>query len=317
MAADYYDEILFEGATFADLLDKRDVPVAVATGTDLSTGSRLGFYQNDFDLLCSDLSKFRLARAAATSSAVPVVLSPITLNNYGGTCGYQYPAWVKEFEKPRKGVYGSDRARKRYLEMKSFRDSKDRPYIHLIDGGVSDNIGVRAVLETLEELGASAAFRGEVGFGAIHDIIVVIVNSHSSPSTDWDKREAPPGFVIQLLQSSGVPIDHYSFDTVEAMKDLAELVAWKRELAVAEAMLAGMTREQAEAKFPKATLHVIDVSFEAIGDPKEREYFMNLPTSFVLDAEQVDRLRDIAGRLLRQSEQYRAVLHRFGGTLGD
>ena len=29
-----------------------------------------------------------LSRAAAASSAVPVVLSPVTINNYGGTCNY-------------------------------------------------------------------------------------------------------------------------------------------------------------------------------------------------------------------------------------
>ena len=40
--------ILFEGATFGDLLDKPG-PIAIATGTDLSTGSRLAFFQNDFD----------------------------------------------------------------------------------------------------------------------------------------------------------------------------------------------------------------------------------------------------------------------------
>ncbi|MEA3274397.1 MAG: patatin-like phospholipase family protein, partial [Pseudomonadota bacterium] len=43
LAAEYYDEVLFEGATFGDLLDKPG-PVAVATGTDLSTGSRLAFF---------------------------------------------------------------------------------------------------------------------------------------------------------------------------------------------------------------------------------------------------------------------------------
>lgn len=55
LAAEYYDEILFDGATFADLLEKPG-PIAIATGTDLSTGSRLAFFQNDFDLLCSDLN---------------------------------------------------------------------------------------------------------------------------------------------------------------------------------------------------------------------------------------------------------------------
>jgi hypothetical protein len=35
----------------------------------------------------------------------------------------------------------------RYTEMQAFQNSQDRPYIHLVDGGVSDNIGVRRVLE--------------------------------------------------------------------------------------------------------------------------------------------------------------------------
>ena len=52
LAAEYYDEILFEGATFGDLLDKPG-PVAIATGTEVSTGSRLAFFHNDLDLLCS------------------------------------------------------------------------------------------------------------------------------------------------------------------------------------------------------------------------------------------------------------------------
>lgn len=69
--ADYYDEILFERATFSDLIP-RDTPVAVVTGTDLSSGARFEFSQDTFDLLCSDLGSVRLSRAAATSSAVPV-----------------------------------------------------------------------------------------------------------------------------------------------------------------------------------------------------------------------------------------------------
>jgi NTE family protein len=50
LAADYYDEILFEGATFNDLIALA-TPVAVVTGTDLSTGARFEFSQDTFDLL--------------------------------------------------------------------------------------------------------------------------------------------------------------------------------------------------------------------------------------------------------------------------
>jgi NTE family protein len=313
LAAEYYDKILFEGATFQDLLEKPG-PAVLATGTDLSTGSRLAFFQNDFDLLCSDLNKVRLSRAAATSSAVPVVLSPVTFNNYGGTCNYQYPSWVREVEKPKTRVRPSGRAYQRYLEMKSFQNSKDRPYIHVVDGGVSDNLGVRGVLEALEELAMSSEFQGEVGFGRIRKVVLFVVDSHSSPSTDWDRRESPPGMVSQLLQASSVPIERYSFETVETMKDRAEIVEWRRELSIALKRLEGMTRAEAEASVPKVTLQVVNVSFSQLQDPEERAYFMNLPTTFVLPPEDIDKLRDVAGRLMRESADYNAILDNFSTT---
>jgi NTE family protein len=309
LAAEYYDEILFEGATFGDLLDKQ-TPVAVATGTDISTGSRLAFYQQDFDLLCSDLNKVRLSRAAATSSAVPVVLSAVTFDNYGGTCGYEYPAWVRDVAKPEGRPRPAGRAVQRYREMQDFQNSKERPYIHLVDGGVADNLGVRAVLETFEELAVSTAFRGEVGFGGITRVVMIVVNARSAPKTDWDRSETPPGFVVQLLQASSVPIDRYSFETVELMKDRQEIYAWRRELLIARARLAGATEAQAEASvaLPKLSVHTLDISFENLADPKEREYLQNLPTSFVLPPQDVDRLRAAAGRLLRESPDFQALL---------
>ena len=314
LAAEYYDEILFENATFGDLLQKPG-PVAIATGTDLSTGARLAFFQNDFDLLCSDLNQVHLSRAAATSSAVPIVLSPVTFNNYGGTCDFRYPAWVQAVADPETRVRPSGRALQRYKDMQNFQMSEERPYIHLVDGGVSDNIGVRGVLESIQELAASEAFQGEVGFGVIQRIVLIVVNARSSPGTDWDRRESPPGFTAQLLQSSGVPIERYSYETIETMKDIAEIWKWRRELLVAEKRFAGATLAEAEASVPKVSLEVVDISFDTIPDPAERTYFMNLPTSIVLPDEAVDRLVEEAGQLMRQSVEYRSIVHDMGGTL--
>ena len=248
LAAEYYDEILFEGATFGDLLDKQ-APVAIATGTDLSTGSRLAFFQNDFDLLCSDLNKVRLSRAAATSSAVPIVLSPVTFNNYGGNCGYQYPAWVASVADPETRSRPSGRAYQRYREMKDFQNSKDRPYIHLVDGGVSDNIGVRGVLEIHRGAGGE---RGLPRRGRFRCRSTDRADGRELPLVA-QHRLGPPGVAsrdrrLSCCSPSGVPIDRYSFETVETMKDRAEIWKWRRELLVAQARLAGATEAEAEAQ---------------------------------------------------------------------
>src|SRR5204863_4898413 len=79
LAAQLYDEILFNGATFADL-DRGDGPMILPTATDISSGARFGFNQAIFDVICSDLLSVPLSRAAAASSAVPFALSPVTMN---------------------------------------------------------------------------------------------------------------------------------------------------------------------------------------------------------------------------------------------
>ncbi len=96
VAAQLYDEILFNGATFGDLRRGKG-PLIMASATDISTGSRFVFSQRVFDVICSDLDAVPLSRAAAASSAVPVVLSPVTFNNYGGTCDKNTPAWLQPF----------------------------------------------------------------------------------------------------------------------------------------------------------------------------------------------------------------------------
>ena len=81
---------------------------------------------------------------------------------------------------------------------------------------------------------------------------------------------------------------------------------------VARKRLAGATKAQAEASVPRVDLSVLDVSFDAIVDREEREYYLNLPTSFVLPGEAVDRLRDVAGRLLRESAKYKLISRELG-----
>jgi NTE family protein len=240
---------------------------------------------------------------------VPVVLTPVTYRNYGGHCGARVPSWVEDVMRGDANSRPAGRALFRYREIHDLEDSKRRPYIHVVDGVVSDNLGVvRGMLEAFEELEASPNFRREVGFGRVRHIVVIVVNSRSDPSTDWDRSSTPPGFLAQLLQSSSLPIDHFSSDSVELLKDIAQRWANSRRIEIAEKRIAGMTLAQAEAAVPAITFDAIDVSFDAIEDPAEKRYFMDLPTTFVLPPEAVDRLRAVGGRLLRESSGYRKLL---------
>jgi NTE family protein len=315
VAAQLYDEILFEGATFGDLRRGKG-PLILASATDISTGSRFLFNQRVFDVICSDLDAVRLSRAAAASSAVPVVLSPVTFDNYGGSCGSATPAWLQPFVGTDDPPRPAARAIRSLRAQQAFGDGAQRPFLHLVDGGVSDNVGMRAVLEALEIFEALY----EAGLPSYLDgasrIAVITVNSLSSPPTDWDRSQAPPGMVDVLLKAAGTPIDAFSFESVELLRDTAARWQTMRKVRDSAAMAANRDPAVARAlRVPDAEIFAIDVSFQALKDDAEREFLNAQPTSFVLTDEAVDRLRAAAGKIIMDSPEFQRLLKDLGARV--
>ena len=315
VAAQLYDEILFNGATFADL-QRGNGPLIMASATDLSTGSRFMFNQRVFDVICSDLGAVPLSRAAAASSAVPVVLSPVTIDNYGGQCGANVPASLKPFLDAENPPRPAARAIRSLRTEEGFRDSRNRPFLHLVDGGVSDNVGMRGVLDTLEISEALHDAGLPSPLDGTRRIIVFIVNSLSTPPTDWDLSESPPGPVQVLLKATGTPIDAFSFEAVELLRDTAARWATLRKVRDSAAMAQNKDPAIAAAlRVPEAEIFAIDVSFSALKDPAERAYLNQQPTSFVLSDEAVDRLRAAAGRIIADSPEFKRLLKDVGAKI--
>src|SRR5438046_8965164 len=89
LAEELYDREIFREKTFSNLIDRAHRPFLMLNATDISMGSQFTFIQDQFDLLCSDLSGVHVARAVAASSNFPVAFTPLTINNYAGTCDYR------------------------------------------------------------------------------------------------------------------------------------------------------------------------------------------------------------------------------------
>jgi len=119
-----------------------------------------------------------------------------------------------------------------------------------------------------------------------------------------------------MLKAVGVPIDHYSYEAVELLKDIAARWATDREVR----RLAGCAAN-ADAPIcttihaPDAEIFAIDVSFAALADPVERAYLNQQPTSFVLPAEAVDRLRKAAGTIIEASPEFQRLLKDVGARV--
>jgi NTE family protein len=309
LAAELYDETVFGGKRYGDLVGGTR-PFIILNATNMALGSRFEFTQDQFDFLGSDLATYPIARAAAASSAFPILLSPLSLVNQPSPDGFRVPTAVRNaMADPVENPQG-------YLWAKGlalYHDEKDRRYLHLMDGGLADNIGLRAV--------ADAYSRGfinrRMNDGAIKTLAVIVVNARTEPADAIERREAPPGVFEVVMKTMTVSMENYSFETVQLMRDLfRERTRAQANLAECQRLLdARCPGGQRLPSFPVTmNLHVIEINFEQFPDPKEREYFLNLPTSFSLDNHQVDCLVAAGRRLLRGSGRYQALLRELGGS---
>ncbi|MFC0396859.1 patatin-like phospholipase family protein [Paraburkholderia rhizosphaerae] len=317
IAAQLYDEILFNDATFAEL-ERTGGPMIAVSSTELTTGSRIVFLQQNFDVMCADLGPFKLSRAAAASSAVPVVLAPITINNYGGTCGYEEPAWILSLVKTDRKQRSASRILNRLQDLREIVDATQNPYLHLVDGGVADNLGLRGVLdfigtfEALHEAGQPAPLDN------VRRLIIFVVNAASSPSTSWNLSERPPGGIRTLVQAVGVPIDRFSAESVELLQDIKARWALLRQIRHSDAFADNKDPALAQAvEAPDTDIYVVDVSFDALSDKSERGNLNQLPTSLALPDDAIDRLRSAARTIILASPEFQEALERAGARIID
>ena len=193
--------------------------------------------------------------------------------------------------------------------MQAIDNRVEDPYFHLVDGGISDNLGLRGVLDILETYEALHDAGQPTPLDHIRRIIIFVVNSLSKPSTKWNKSENPPGSIDILIKAAGVPIDRYSGEMVEQLKDIG--ARWNTSRRIRDS--AAFTKDKDPAikdivNAPNAHIYVIDVSFKALKDKSERDYLNQLPTSFVLSDKAVDRLRAAAATIILDSPDFQQVL---------
>jgi NTE family protein len=240
---------------------------------------------------------------------VPVVLSSVTIDNYGGTCGYRMPPWANAFLENPDPPRPAARTVKRLQELLAFADREHRPYLHLVDGGVSDNVGMRGVLDVLATFEALHAAGQRTPYDHVRNMFIFVVNSLATPPNDWNRREDPPGLFDVLIKATGTPIDRYSYDTVETLRDIQARWAALRDVRDAvEPYPALAEKLHTVMRAPDINIRVIDVSFAALPDRAERDYLNTLPTSFVLENEAVDRLRIAARSAILASPEVKRLV---------
>lgn len=300
LLAEYLDEGLFQGKTFGDLTGGAFRPYVVLNASDLSTGARFPFTQAQFDLLCSDLKQVHLARAVAASAALPPYFTAITLRNYAGSCNAtSAPAAAAAVRKRTDASEDHTRIR----ETRSYRDVKRRPYIHLVDGGLIDNLGVRASIDFAVENGGFPELIDALGYRDLTHAVFISVNAQRAPDLDIDQSDEVPSF-RRVMRAFELPVNAQSLRMSQQLR--ASFEQWREEVGRQRTAVADGRVDR------RPRFYFIDVSLQAIPDEGERDYFKQIPTSFKLDAKSVERLRAVARQLLLDSPDFKQLMTDLG-----
>ena len=340
--ADFFDDRLFHRARYADVAQRyvqySNEPFVILNATDLGHETFFPFTQGRFDLICSDLSSYRVADAVAASAGFPLVFSPVGIRNFSGDCaGHQAsgwpPKWVERYPDERSnddrcvsrplraGIDGYLSNQLFYLRMaREARDyvsaNQQDSDLHLLDGGLVDNLGIQSTI-SLEDnrlddtpgLYQRFAYRGtpteqfcrhSPRYGKIDTILYIVVNARSRTPGGIDNTVAPPDLPSTLFRIIDTPIDNTILFTQNYLT--AEL-----------GDLAAATAAKDAPQGYKLSKEIVTIDFEMIPDKSCRDAYWSLGTSWGLQEQAIRRLVRLPREILFHSPN----LQGFYKTLGD
>jgi NTE family protein len=311
MASELYDKTIFHHATYGDLI-KAHGPYVIINATEMTLGTRFQFTQGYADIICTDLARLPVARAVTASSAVPILFSPVTLVNHAGECDWQPPPWLS------RALDIQDRSSRLYnlaTGMVALENREDHPYLHLFDGGLADNLGLRAMLDSVLRHDSITETLTALGMEGTRKVVTILVNAETTLDIESSRRMQSPTFAAALSAATSVPLQRYSFETVALLKD--RLADWQEQSYEASCGKTAQSDERAAAKSAGrdckgVDFQFIEVNFSEYPDPEERDYLKRLPTSFVLSNEAVDRLIAAGRLILRNNREYQRLISEAG-----
>jgi NTE family protein len=223
---------------------------------------------------------------------VPLLLSPVTVRNYAGSCPQSQQVLA--------AARGRDNLQARLLlaSVQSYLDAEERPYLHLVDGGLIDNLGVRGLLVRAVAGGSLDASFQHLPPGSVHKIVLVSVNSERDIGERIDRSDHVPGVgqvVNALVFGAG---SRATGETLEAMSDNAQ--RWRQELEAVRG-------KEGSPFAADADIHIISVSLRDLKDATARSKLLQVPTALTIVPWQVKQLQDAGRAALRASPEYQRL----------
>lgn len=233
----------------------------------------------------------------------PGLFSPITLTNNAEDCGGRTPGWLRRIT-PAERRNPLSRVGAEALKAERYLDADRTRYVHLADGGVSDNLAMRSQGNMMQVL--SATDLRARGLTHIRRVLLLSIDGQGSQDSSIARRKEVGGLLAMFGLVSGGLIDRYNFETLNTVNQQVEIVGRTlRDARCAEAPVIDGTRCD---DVQTALLHI---ALSDLPDSPQTDRLQAIPTSLTLERADVDLLVTAGHDAVTGSAPLRAFLDNY------
>ena len=251
----------------------------------------------------------RLSDAVAASAAVPVVFTPVVVEATSPNCGYQRPEWLQRALEDRNA---SIRLQAYARALDSYQHATRPDYVKLLDGGLTDNIGVTGF--TLERAAAQTPFGPLAPDEAVRldTLMFLVVDAGRDSGIDWNRSVYGPKLpdLINAISSTGITAsvrDEFDALRLAVTNWHAELVGYRCSLPPATVRRHRGTTSGWNCR--DVSLVVQHLSFDDL-EPAERARVNGIATRLSLPTSDIDATIAAGRHVLRSNADVQAAVAR-------
>jgi len=330
----YFASSLFDDARYTDISARyqpgRNQGYVILNATDVGHEVTFPFIQNTFDLICSNLDNMRVADAVTASANFPFVFSASGIKNYS-TCAAQGspaflnkgpPVWISKYKSFNTGLDQRPNAGAelpRPSQLSSIQQARqaygylhprlnDR-YLHLLDGGLADNLGIRSTLNLTDAPDQAPGIGSRVGrshrpvgYVDVSKVLYLVVNARTVDAPSADSALYPPSELSTAFGVVYTALGNATLD-VEALLN-SELQAATTKTPLLRTVKSPITMQTQP--------YIVSVDAEVIPDRVCREWFWKIPTTWKLPNSTIGALVALGRTLVLNSpgmKDYLAAEH--------
>jgi NTE family protein len=136
-------------------------------------------------------------------------------------------------------------------------------------------------------------------------MLIIVVNAKAELKTNVNKLGTGVPLFDTITSSSAISLNEYSFETMTTLRSMLE----RTDKEVAEGRCAEFENQGRTLTGCDDIQHyLVEVDLDRLVDKKKSKELKQLPTSFALNPEEVDDLRQAARTILRESPEFQRFL---------